>query len=140
MLTPERRAELEAIADEIFANCDWFEPSERGAGWAPTDKGYENVIHVLSRAKAVLWDRDSPAERRKAALAERRRQQKQAALVANRLLGTKGSVASVANCIHCKQKVTREAGCLWKNSHGDDMCQVRKDKGYQHWNHEAAGW
>lgn len=89
MISKERREELEAIALEIFEACDWFEPSERGAGWAPTDKGYENVIHVLSRAKAVLWDRESPAERRKAALAERRRQQKKAKEVAKRLLGGK---------------------------------------------------
>lgn len=80
MISEERYEELNAIATEIFEAlaCERYEPSERGAGWAPTDKGYENVIHILSRAKAVLWDRESPAERRKAALVERKRQQKKA--------------------------------------------------------------
>jgi len=49
MITPERREELEAIAYEIFdaLSGERYEPSERGAGWAPTDKGYEDVIHIL---------------------------------------------------------------------------------------------
>jgi len=115
MITPERREELEAIAYEIFdaLSGERYEPSERGAGWAPTDKGYEDVIHILSRANAVLWDRESPAERRKAALAERKRQQKQAKLVAKRLMGKSLKPQMGDLCSSCG---VRYGNHLWKNS------------------------
>lgn len=87
MISPERREELEAIAYEIFdaLSCERYEPSERGAGWAPTDKGYEDVIAVLARAKARLW-RDSPAEKRKYAITKAKKQAKR---VAEKLLGSR---------------------------------------------------
>lgn len=46
--------ELESIANEIFEALatERYEPSERGAGWAPTDKGYDAVIEILRRCGA----------------------------------------------------------------------------------------
>lgn len=91
LLGINREEELNDIADEIFdaLSTERYEPSERGAGWAPTDKGCQDVIHILSRAKAVLWGKDSSAERRKAALYKRKQQQKEAKKVAERLMGGK---------------------------------------------------
>ena len=87
MISEERYKELNAIATEIFEalSCERYEPSERGAGWAPTDKGCEAVIEILGRAKAKMW-RDSPSERRDFAIA---RAKWQAKVVAKRLMGEK---------------------------------------------------
>ena len=85
MISEERMDELDAIANEIFdaLSGERYEPSERGAGWAPTDAGVEAVIEILGRAKARMW-RDSPSERRDFAIA---RAKWKAKLVAQRLLG-----------------------------------------------------
>lgn len=82
MISSERREELEAIAYEIFEALA-YEPSERGAGWAPTDKGVEAVVKILGRAKAKMW-KESPAERRDFAIA---RAKWKAKTVAKRLMG-----------------------------------------------------
>lgn len=88
MVSRERQEELYAIATEIFEalSGERYEPSERGAGWAPTDKGVEDVIAILGRAKARMWN-DSPAERRDQAIA---RATWQAKKVAARLMGKGG--------------------------------------------------
>lgn len=85
MINEERREELNAIATEIFEAlaCERYEPSERGAGWAPTDAGVQDVIDILARAKARMW-KDSPAERRDLAIA---RATWKAKKVAEKLLG-----------------------------------------------------
>ena len=88
MISKERREELEVIADEIISalSCERYEPSERGAGWAPTNAGYEAVIAILSRSKARMY-KDSPAERRDFAIA---RANWKAKIVAERLMGKGG--------------------------------------------------
>jgi len=85
VISPERREELEAIATEIFEalSGERYEPSERGAGWAPTDKGCEDVIAILARSRAKMW-KDSPAEKRDLAIARRTWKAKK---VAERLIG-----------------------------------------------------
>jgi hypothetical protein len=85
MITDDRLYELNEIANEIFEAlaCERYEPSERGAGWAPTDKGVDNVIAILGRAKAKIWP-DSPAERRSFAID---RATCKARYVAKRLMG-----------------------------------------------------
>lgn len=87
MISEERYEELNAIATEIFEAlaCERYEPSERGAGWAPTDKGCEDVIDILARAKAKMR-KDSPAERRDIAIAQAKCK---AMKVAARLMGGK---------------------------------------------------
>jgi hypothetical protein len=88
MISEERYEELNAIATEIFESlaCERYEPSERGAGWAPTDAGAEAVIAILARCKARMWQ-DSPAERRAFAITRRTWKAK---TVAKRLLGKGG--------------------------------------------------
>ena len=85
MISEERYEELDAIAIEIFdaLACERYEPSERGAGWAPTEDGVKAVIEILGRAKAKMW-KDSPSERRDFAIA---RATWKAKKVAKRLLG-----------------------------------------------------
>jgi hypothetical protein len=139
MISAERQEELESIANEIFEalSCERYEPSERGAGWAPTDKGYENVIHILSRAKATMWDHESPAERRKAALAERKRQQKKAKKVAERLLSKDRTVHST--CIHCNKPIYRKPeNIAWLAWNDDSICQVRLANKSRYLDHEAT--
>jgi hypothetical protein len=137
MISPERQEELESIANEIFEalSGERFEPSERGAGWAPTDKGVEAVIAILGRAKASMW-KDSPAEKRKYAIAKTK---KQAQRVAERLLGGNKIVKGI--CLHCDQWVRREKGSIsWRTSTGNDTCDIRKDRSDRWWNHEAVEW
>lgn len=132
MIQPERQEELEAIATEIFEAlaCERYEPSERGAGWAPTDKGHEAVIDILRRCKV----RTSPAERRKAALAYRAAN---AQKVAARLLGKR---IVVSRCKHCDDLVTIDRGhVFWRTEHGGDTCQIRKIRGDRYWCHEVVG-
>ena len=54
LLGINREEELNEIATEIFEAlaCERYEPSERGAGWAPTDKGIEDVIAILRKYNA----------------------------------------------------------------------------------------
>jgi hypothetical protein len=54
LLGRNREEELDNIAGQIFEalSSERFEPSERGAGWAPTDKGYDAVIEILRRCGA----------------------------------------------------------------------------------------
>lgn len=89
MISDDRLHELNEIANEIFEAlaCERYEPSERGAGWAPTDVGVEAVIGILGRAKAKIW-KDSPSERRILAIA---RATWRAKCVAKRLIGKGGT-------------------------------------------------
>jgi hypothetical protein len=131
MISAERYEELNAIATEIFEAlaCERYEPSERGAGWAPTDIGYENVIAILARAKAKMWS-DSPAEKRAIAIANAEAKAKR---VAARLMGDKSNIGS---CIHCGQWVWFKDS--WRTSAGNDTCNVRKDRLDRNWNHEIV--
>lgn len=133
MISAERKEELYAIACEIFEalSGERYEPSERGAGWAPTEAGEEAVVSILQRAKARMW-RDSPSEKRDFAIARRTWKAKK---VAERLLGETFFV--VRTCIHCEQFITREKGRLWRTSAGNYTCQARKNRIDNCWDHET---
>lgn len=131
MISRERQDELYAIATEIFEalSCERYEPSERGAGWAPTDKGEEAVVAILGRAKARMWS-DSPAEKRKFAIARRKEKAKK---IAERLLGER---PFIGKCIHCGHVVVRLKGkALWATPTKAWVCRANRNSRY----HEVAG-
>jgi hypothetical protein len=139
MISEERYEELNSIATEIFEAlaCERYEPSERGAGWAPTDKGYQDVVHILSRAKAVMWDRESPAERRKAAIFIRKQQQRKAKEIADRLLGINRKPGAYSICLHCKSMIRLRKDMTWSHSsNGNRVCGARAKAGHHEHNHE----
>ena len=135
MISKERREELEVIADEIISalSCERYEPSERGAGWAVTDEGYDAVIDILVRSKARLW-KESSAERRAEAMA---RAAWKAKKVAKILLGNGNKTGQ---CIHCFQFVyKKEEMSFWHSPSGDTICEARRRIGHTFWEHEVQG-